>query len=121
MPIDYSQGQRDRQAAQGRDPVVLNAEETAAVSQARADVRNRQAREQHEREKREFSAFALEAAQAARKAGYTADAETWDQAVISIGQGFWPVSRTVQAHPAITRFQGLRSKLNYAAKNRRLD
>jgi hypothetical protein len=121
VPIDYEQlrAERIRVAEQNRES-DWSLREKAIVDRDRAELAKQREAEQHRSEVNAFSAFALDQAQAARKAGHADNAETWDDAIVTIGRGLWPVSRVVMSHPAIGRFQGLRTRLNYAGKNRRI-
>ena len=86
----------------------------------RADHARQREAEQHERERKDFAGYAVSKALDVRKRGYDADARTWDEAVVNIGKGVWTHAPSINADPAITKFQPLRTRLAYAGKMIRL-
>ena len=93
------------------------AEIAAKEEQARTD---RAAAEQHRREKNEFLSFAQSRYALAKRNGNQAVADVWFGAAEAITKDKWPISKHLNTDPGMTRFQGLRSRLNYQGKNVRL-
>ena len=82
----------------------------------RDDMAKQREEEQHARDCRDFAGYAVDRALDARQRGYDADAKVWDEAVVNIGKGVWTHAPSINADPAITRFQPLRTRLAYAGK-----
>ena len=114
MAIDYDQVRINNRADE--TPVRLSADESAWLRQRREDEAERQEREEHERERKDFAGYAVSKALDARRRGCDAYAKVWDEAVINIGKGVWTHAPSINADPAITRFQPLRTRLAYAGK-----
>jgi len=97
-----------------------SAREAELIARDRAELMKQRETEEHDREQRDFIAHAKERHQQARWAGLTGEAEHWRNAAQAMVDGKWPISRIVSADPAIGRFQGLRTRLNYRGANVRL-
>ena len=114
MAIDYETVRANAERpAPGND---WSEREQAVVQKMRDDMAKQREQEQHERDCSDFASYAVEKALDARQRGYNADAKVWDEAVVNIGKGVWTHAPSINADPAITRFQPLRTRLAYAGK-----
>jgi len=69
---------------------------------------------------REFVGHASQRAEQARQRGDEARAKEWDDAATAIQGGQWPISKVVQSDPAVTRWQGFRTRCLYFGATKRI-
>jgi hypothetical protein len=122
VPIDQEQLRAERvRVHQANRAGDWSQREKLIVDAARAEFAETRAREQHDAELAAAVTWAERKSAAASKAGNSDEASLCTAAAESIKAGEWPISRRISADPEVMRFAGLRSTLNYAGKNRRLD
>jgi hypothetical protein len=118
VALDYETLRRNRVNEQARD--MSDWDKAAAEQVERDRAAYAQSREE-EAHRRDLEAFQIFCQRKAAAAVGTEDESLWDRAAESIRAGEWPISRRLSADPEIMRFAGLRTRLNYAGSNRRLD
>lgn len=116
--LDYNELRRTRIAESVPSMTEWDRQTAEQVKLDREAYAAAREQEVHQRELEACEIFCQRKAAAAEG---TEDESLWDRAAESIKAGEWPISRRLSADPEIMRFAGLRSTLNYAGKNRRLD
>jgi hypothetical protein len=119
VPIDQETLRQERvRVAEANRAGDWSQREAELIARDRAELAKQREVETHERELAAFASFCQRKAETAKG---TEDEALWDRAAEAIKAGKWPIARRLSADPEMTRWQGLRSHLNYRGENRRLD